>query len=504
MTSPENKLVPKSVTAPARKANLAGVGSGKLYLFLLAVGLLWLIPAFHDWHYLLVMAVWDAVVLLARAPVGFGRRFFLLIAVGVLWAVPAFWDPRFLLVMLAWDALAFVAWAIDLISLPAAHRIVIERTWSGPAALSDDVAVTINVQNLSGTSIECRVLDDVPEALRASPPTLVVKAARRDSNSASYKARPLQRGDVKVGAAYLRYQSSAHFAERWAKAEIGQTIRVFPDLEEAKRHNIYLSRARQIELEKRLIRQRGVGREFESLREYQAGDEFRNICWPATARRGKHVTKLYQVERSQAVWIVMDAGRLLRARVGELSKLDLAVNAALSLAQIALYSGDRVGVMVYGRNVQKRVGLGRGLAHMRMIMESLAYAHEEAAEADHLRAAAALMQMQKQRSLIIWITDLADTSMTPEVIESASKIMSKHLLLFTVIAQTDLQKVAEKFPDTAEEMFTIAAAQELLVRRETLITRVRNRGALALEIDPGKLTTSLVNQYLRVKERNLI
>jgi uncharacterized protein (DUF58 family) len=141
---------------------------------------------------------------------------------------------------------------------------------------------------------------------------------------------------------------------------------------------------------------------------------------------------------------------------------------------------------------------------MRMIMESLAYAHEEAAEADHLRAAAALMQMQKQRSLIIWITDLADTSMTPEVIESASKIMSKHLLLFTVIAQTDLQKVAEKFPDTAEEMFTIAAAQELLVRRETLITRVRNRGALALEIDPGKLTTSLVNQYLRVKERNLI
>ncbi len=417
MTSAENKLVPKPVTAAAQRSRRFGVG--------------------------------------------FGRRFFLLIAVGVLWAVPAFWDARFLLVMLAWDALALLAWAIDLSTLPSPRQLVLERSWSGPAALSDKVEVTISVQNLSGTSIECRILDDVPQALRSEPPAIVVKAARRDSNSVSYTARPLERGDVKLGAAYLRYQSSARFAERWAKAEIGQTIRVFPDLEEAKRHNIYLSRARQIELEKRLIRQRGVGREFESLREYQAGDEFRNICWPATARRGKHVTKLYQVERSQAVWIVMDAGRLLRARVGELSKLDLAVNAALSLAQIALYSGDRVGVMVYGRNVQKRVGLGRGLAHMRLIMESLAYAHEEAAEADHLRAA-------------------------------------------SVIAQTDLQKLAEKYPETAEEMFTIAAAQELLVRRETLITRVRNRGALALEIDPAKLTTSLVNQYLRVKERNLI
>ena len=200
-----------------------------------------------------------------------------------------------------------------------------------------------------------------------------------------------------------------------------QTVRVFPDLEDAKRHNIYLSRARQIELERRLIRQRGVGREFESLREYQPGDEFRNICWTATARRGKHVTKLFQVERSQAVWIVMDAGRLLRARVGELSKLDLSVNAALSLAQIALYSGDRTGLLVYGRNIQQRVGLGRGLSHMRTIIESLASVREEVAEADHLRAASVLLQLQKQRALIIWITDLADTSMTPEVIESASR-----------------------------------------------------------------------------------
>ena len=460
MTSAENQLVPRSITAPARKGQRFGFG--------------------------------------------FGQRFFLLIAVGVMWAMPAFWDKRFLLVMLVWDVLALIAWAIDLSSLPRPGQLVVERSWGGPAALSDNVEVTINVQNLSGISIECRILDDVPEALRTEPPTLVVKATRRETTAVSYKARPLQRGDVKLGAAYLRYQSGAHFAERWARSEIGQTVRVFPDLEEAKRHNIYLSRARQIELEKRLIRQRGVGREFESLREYQAGDEFRNISWTATARRGKHVTKLYQVERSQAVWIVLDAGRLLRARVGELSKLDLAVNAALSLAQIALYSGDRVGVMVYGRNVQKRVGLGRGLAHMRVIMENLAYAHEEPAEADHLRAASALMQMQKQRSLIIWVTDLADTSMTPEVIESASRIMAKHLLLFTVIAQTDLQKMAEKFPDTAEEMFTIAAAQELMVRREALISRVRNRGALALEIDPAKLTTSLVNQYLRVKERNLI
>jgi len=439
-----------------------------------------------------------------RLSFGFGRRFFLVTLLGVLWAIPAFWDVRFLLVMAAWDLCALIAWAVDLIRLPRADRLVLERSWAGPPSLSNVTEVTIEVRNESGVNVECRVLDDVPRSLTPQPPTLEIKAAARDSASAHYTVRPLERGDIALGEAYLRYQSGSQFAERWARVDLKQTIRVFPDLEDAKRHNIYLSRARQIELERRLIRQRGVGREFESLREYQQGDEFRNICWTATARRGKHVTKLFQVERSQAVWIVMDAGRLLRARVGELSKLDLSVNAALSLAQIALYSGDRVGLLVYGRNVQQRVGLGRGLSQMRAIIESLASAHEEVAEADHLRAASVLLQLQKQRALIIWVTDLADTSMTPEVIESASRILSKHLLLFTVIAQTDLNELAAKNPSSAEELYEVAAAQEMVHRRETLIGKVRNQGALALEIAPSRLTTSLVNQYLEVKERNLI
>ncbi|HLK08057.1 MAG TPA: DUF58 domain-containing protein, partial [Candidatus Angelobacter sp.] len=329
-----------------------------------------------------------------RFSFGFGRRFFLLTLLGVLWAIPAFWDTRFLLVMAAWDACAFIAWAVDLARLPRPEFLAIERSWSGAVSLSNNTQVTLQIRNESGTYIVCQAIDDVPRSMIPEPPALQINVRAKDSNSATYTVRPLERGDVTLGAVYLRYQSGSHFAERWARADLKQTIRVFPDIEDAKRQNIYLSRARQIELERRLIRQRGVGREFESLREYQPGDEFRNICWTATARRGKHVTKLFQVERSQAVWVVMDAGRLLRARVGELSKLDLSVNAALSLAQIALYSGDRTGLLVYGRNIQQRVGLGRGLSHMRTIMESLASVREEVAEADHLRAASVLLQLQ--------------------------------------------------------------------------------------------------------------
>ncbi|HEV2989812.1 MAG TPA: DUF58 domain-containing protein [Candidatus Angelobacter sp.] len=439
-----------------------------------------------------------------RLGFGFGRRFFLLLLVGGLWAIPAFWDLRFLWIMVAWDLCAIAGWGMDLRSLPHPLLLKLERSWTGAASLRNTVDVVLKLENPGKYPIQCRIVDDVPPSLRTEPPVVEFKVGSKSTNGASYPVRPLERGDIHLGKAYVRYTSAAHFAERWAVAELKQHIRIFPDLEEARKHNIYLTRARQIELEKRLIRQRGVGREFESLREYQEGDEFRNICWTATARRGKHVTKLHQVERSQAVWLIIDAGRLLRTKVGELSKLDMAANASTSLAQLALYSGDRVGLLVYGRKIQQRVGLGRGLPHMRAILEGLASAREEAAEADHLQAAAFLLQLQKQRALIIWITDLADTSMTPEVIESASQILSKHLLLFVVMAQTDLLALAGKYPETAEEMYAVVAAQELVQRRETLLTKVRNSGALTLEITPNKLTTTLVNQYLEIKERNLI
>jgi uncharacterized protein (DUF58 family) len=291
-------------------------------------------------------------------------------------------------------------------------------------------------------------------------------------------------------------------AERWAKVPLEQRVQVYPNLDEAKRQSVYLMRSRQIELEKRHSRMRGIGREFESLREYREGDEYRDICWTAAARRGKLVTRVYQVERSQTIWIVIDSGRLMRARIGDLSKLDYAANAALALAQVALYSGDRVGLMTYGRAVRQRVPADRGGLHLRQLMESLADVQEETSEADHLQAAGRLLTDQKRRSLVVWLTDLAETAMTPEVIDAASRMMPRHLVLFVVIGQPDLGELAAEEPKDAEQMFQIAAAQEVIHRRELLLARLRERGALALEVSSGTLSPALVNSYLEVKQRN--
>ena len=130
-----------------------------------------------------------------------------------------------------------------------------------------------------------------------------------------YTIDPRERGDVTTGSVYLRYRSLLGLIDKWAMAPLQQTVRVYPALRQGEDQEIFLARGRQIDLELRQVRERGLGRDFESLREYLEGDDLRDICWTATARRGQLITRRYQTERSQAVWIVLDAGRLLQGRI---------------------------------------------------------------------------------------------------------------------------------------------------------------------------------------------
>jgi len=437
-----------------------------------------------------------------RIGVAFANRFFFLLLVGLIWLVPAFADSRFVSAMLAWDVLVFLAWLLDLTRLPRPAQLKARRSWLSPSALSVKSKVRLTLINASNSTVHAKLLDDVPPQLRSEPAQVEITAGPRSEAETQYSILPMTRGRANLGDVYIRYHGPMRIAERWAKVRAAQTVTTYPDLDEAKRHSVYLIRSRQIELEKRYTHVRGAGRAFESLREYREGDEFRDICWTASARRGKLVTRLYEIERSQTIWILLDSGRLMRTRVAGLSKLDYAVNAALTLTQVAMFSGDRVGLLAYGRTIRQRVPAARGAAHLMQMMGQLALVQEDQWEGDHLQAASRLLNDQKRRSLVVWITDLAETAMTPEVIEAASQLMPRHLVLFVVIGQPDLNELAAQKPEDIDQMYQIAAAQEVVHRRELLLARLRERGALAMETSSGKLSTVVVNSYLEIKQRN--
>jgi uncharacterized protein (DUF58 family) len=344
----------------------------------------------------------------------------------------------------------------------------------------------------------------LPGAFVEAPQWLEVTCYPNIAATLRYTFTPRARGDHAARKLYLRYRSAVGLLERWSAADLMQTVRIYPATGAGQDQNLFLARSRQMELQLRKQRQRGLGREFEALRDFLEGDDLRDVCWKASARRGGLITRQYQTERSQAVWLLLDAGRLLQGRVGPYTKLDYATATALAMSRLAIASGDRVGLLAYGRETQQLIAPARGGAHLRQIMESLALVRGEAAEADHLRATVTLNRLQPRRSLVLWLTDPAETSMQPEVAEGAAQLMRRHLVLFVAIEQRDLRQIAAMRPENQQQMFAGAAAQEMVRWRELLLARLRQRGALTLETYPEEMTSFVLNRYLEIKEKALL
>jgi uncharacterized protein (DUF58 family) len=481
-----------------------------------------------------------------------GRRFgyaltpraLLLLVTGCLLALPGFFRSGlhsfgWIGAMITWDALVLLLAIYDAALLPAPAQITVERRFDNSPVLGEPVQITLEVTQASNNILDVRVTDALHPSVDPMPANSRVTAYPRDAVRAVLICTPNTRGDVTLGGVFLRYRGPLKLAERWAVAGLEQQIRVYPPMERPPEDTtLFLLRIRQIALQKRRLRLRGLGREFESLREYQLGDELRNIAWPATARRGKIITREFTTERSQQVWIVLDAGRLSRtafelrrrphAAAGHsaaprassavlvddalseedmlltVTQLDQASGAAVALAQTAMQAGDKAALLVYGRGIQQQLLPASGPAHLRQFVDSLSQIRAEGAEANHLSAAARLKHLQRRRGLILWITELADSARRPEVVDAAADLARRHLVLLVVLVHPELDQLSTREPRNVEQMFISTAASEILERRREVLARLRAQGVLVVETTPGSVKADVINQYLEVKARGML
>jgi uncharacterized protein (DUF58 family) len=466
---------------------------------------------------------------------GFGltARALLLFCAGLVLAIPAFWQPRRIGFMFAWDALLVVLCVLDGVRLPRPEAFTVTRRFLDSPQLGEPTRFEIGVQMDADTVINARVVDDLHPALIAKPEVQRVEVFPREEAVCAQTMFPAERGDFAMGKVFLRYRGALRLIERWAAAEPltisgkPQRVRVFPAHEDSRgRAAFFLLRARQIELQRRKLQLRGTGREFESLRDFQQGDELRSVSWTATARRGKLVARQFTAERSQQVWVVLDAGRLSRTAfelrrgepelVGEtvmerdrahrmsVTQLDQATTAAVMLAQVVGGSGDKFAMMAYGREIKQVLPPGAGVVHTRLLLDLLSQTKAEAAEADHLNAVARLKTLQRRRGLMVWITELVDSAGKPELVIAASELVRRHLVVLVLLRHPELEELAARVPKTREEMFHSAAAQEMLERRRETVAQLERRGVLIVETTAEEIGVRAVSEYLEVKARGLL
>jgi uncharacterized protein (DUF58 family) len=280
-------------------------------------------------------------------------------------------------------------------------------------------------------------------------------------------------------------------------------IRVLPDLGALERGDL-AARVRAVDAGLRRLRRRGAGTEFESLREYAAGDAFRDIDWKATARRGSVMVAQHEVERSRHVIVAIDAGRLMAARLGDRRKLDYAVSAALGLAGLARRAADRVGIHAFAGTTLAAVPPASGAAHATAILEALADIEPQPAESDYERAALEIRRTVRKRSLIVVFTDLFDPVESSRLLGALAVLVRRHVVLVALMNDGAISDALAARPRDVSGAYRAAIATALLGERARSVAALRATGMLVVDVPARDLALATLDAYLMVKTRGSI
>ncbi|HEY3397985.1 MAG TPA: DUF58 domain-containing protein [Armatimonadota bacterium] len=383
-------------------------------------------------------------------------------------------------------------------------RLEGSRSVADRLSLAEANPVRLELVNRSRWTLRLTVQDDAPWEFEASLREHNLRLAPFERGELTYTVTPRRRGDYDFGNLHVRCLSLLGLSQWQRRLPLAEWVRVYPDLLEIN-HYAALARSRQLQQAGfRPLPYLGEGATFESLREYSPDDDFRRIDWKATARRGYPVTRQYDLERSQNLILMIDAGRMMTAEIGGMSKLDYAVNAALMLAYVAVERDDAVGLIVFDDEVRTWVPPAKGRRQVGLIADQLYAVEPVLREPDYGQAFALLRRRTQRRALVVAFTDLIDRDSSAQLLSNVLGLAPRHLPLVVTLRDQRLDALAAARPAEAAEAYERAVATSLLAQRRLALATLRRGGAQLVDTAAGQLTVDTVNKYLEIKRRTVL
>jgi uncharacterized protein (DUF58 family) len=357
--------------------------------------------------------------------------------------------------------------------------------------------MTLLLRNPGPRARSVEIFDHTPDAFEVRGMPRRVSLPAEGWAEVRYEARPVERGLHRFGRVELRIDSPLGLWQRRARLAEESASRVYPNFAALTRYALLATDHRLSQIGILQRRRRGQGLEFHQLREYREGDTQRQIDWKATARAGRLVSREYQDERDQQIVLVIDCGRRLAARDGELAHFDHVLNAALLLAYVSLRQGDAVGFLTMSgeaRFMAPRKGAGAVTAMLNQLYDL----QPSLMTSDYEAAALELQRRVRKRALVVMLSNLRDED--DDAIAPALRLLGRHhLVLFASLREAILARALTARVDTFERALTHAAAADYLRERALALTRLEREGILCLDVEPPDLPTALVNRYLDIK-----
>lgn len=395
---------------------------------------------------------------------------------------------------------------LDALRVPGRARLDVAREVPPRVPLEEPREVTITVRSRWPRVVVARVTQRPAPTVRIEPATTRAQPLEpRAITRFQATITPGARGVLPLGPVALTLAAPWGLVRRSIVWYLGDTIDVIPAIAGMGRYRLLAAQHRVRAAGQRAIRRRGAGTNFSRLRDYVPGDDPRHIDWKSTARHGRLVSREYSVEQGQTVMIAVDAGRMMTQLAGDRPRFEYAVAAALTLADVAAASGDRVGLLVFDDAVRRYVAPAHDPGTVGNIRDALVGVTPTLTEPDYAAAFRTLVERNRRRSLIVLFTDVVDVRSSRALIALTARSAERHLPLVVALRNEQLVRAAVPHAGGTEaDAYESAAAEELLVAREAVLQRMRQAGVAVLDVAPTAMTAALVNRYLEIKERSAL
>lgn len=431
------------------------------------------------------------------------RRLALLAALAApAWLVPGpAWAPLLPGIVAAVALLATVL--AELVRTPPARALTVVREAPAELGLGDEATLAYTVRSAWPAAVVLDLVDRVPPALDgAGVRTVALTLAPVGTARVAHPLRGRVRGPATLGPVALRITSPWGLLSRIDERAMDDTVRVVPSVALLRRYRLLAVQRRLRDAGVRPVRRRGAGLAFDALREYVPGDDPRHLDWKATARRGVPHVRQYAVEQGQTMIVALDAGRLMTQVAGDRTRFEHAIAATLVLADVAMQSRDKVGLLLFDDEVRGFVPPGTGPATLRRMRALLAGAEARLVEPDYAAAFRVLAERQRTRALVVVLGDVVDPRASRAVVQRTRHAARQHLTVFLALRNDALVAAAQPTEGgTPDEAFRGAAAEALLGARAQALHRMRAAGVQVLDAPPQAMAPALVNRYLAIKAR---
>lgn len=429
------------------------------------------------------------------------RRFYLLMTVVILMTAagfaiaPLFVVGRVLLLLLS------IVVAADVWLLWSRRGITAMRLMSERFSNGDDNDVRIRLESNYGFPVDVEVIDEIPFVFQRRNVSFRAALPAKGEATVKYQLRPTHRGVYGFGRVRVFAATCLALVQRRYTCDEARDVKVYPSYMMLRQYELLAISNNLTEMGIKRIRRIGHNTDFDQIKDYVVGDDYRTINWRATARRHQLMVNVYQEERAQHVYAIIDKGRMMQQAFQNMTLLDYAINASLVLSFVAVNKQDKAGLITFADQFETFVPASNQPGHMQTMQETLYAEQTVFGETDYSALLVGLAKHVNRRSLLVLFTSFTSMAALRRQLPFLRQLALRHRLLVVFFADEELREYVTTEARTVESVYQHVIAEKFQYEQRTIVQTLRQYGIQSLLTTPKNLSVEVINKYLEIKSK---